>query len=839
MKISASHSIFGYPWIYDLPKGVWATAFDLVRVVLDRLDLKADDPRMTITIRQDKTERFVLIFGGKYVGGFYREKDQVILRFVVPADFDEGTDERLLDLEEPFKDGQLKLVYMFMEDWQGLEDPFLEQVILGARLALSGSGRSNQRKHHLDFLYDVVMDADTREEWMTWISLDPQERVIAAHKALLQDSGNRFEWYKWELAAQFQQRWDIDAPDFGAVLSGLDFSNLLYNQSISFINEARIHPEEARAYYRVLFDESIPLEDRLKRCKVEGDALIRKWRPGWKNAGQDERCLSFFLSFHDLERYTPYKASFYSAYCRYLGIPLKRAGQRYGHYLQLVQDLVNDYITKDEELIRFYQEAISRNEAYARDPQHHLMAQNILYTVFDQLWNTNPEEDIEENTGPVDAQKDDGMNDKPVLNRILYGPPGTGKTWHTIRQSVAIVDPDFFEQHKDDPDNQAIKQRFDELLLRPDDEGKGRIAFCTFHQSMSYEDFVEGIKPETVDGQISYEVRPGIFRQVCKLAGYRSTLSEFNQAYKEWIDNILDTGGLELTTRVQKKPFVATVNSNGSLVAMPKKDEATQMVITKDRIQEYLLTGSTEIKSYLIPLAENFQAQHKLVEKEKTLDRYVLIIDEINRGNVAGIFGELITLLEPDKRAGAVNELAITLPYSREVFQVPSNLYLIGTMNTADRSVEALDAALRRRFHFTEMPPVPALLAGKMVSSFTLEKILTRINDRLLWLKDMDHTIGHAWFMEQENPGWMDIRNVFRDKIIPLLQEYFFGDPGQIGLVLGPGFVSRKEVPDRLPFPRFDHPGRDRTSERVRYEVVIPDDEGSFIQAIEQLMQDE
>ncbi len=835
--MSFSHPIFNTPWLYDLPLEAWAKAFDLAEVVLRRLALKADDPRLAITFRQDSTERFVVVFGGKYAGGFYQENGQVFLRFVVAGDFDLGIDDRLLDLEEPFKDGQTRLVYMALEDWQGINDPFLVEVVNGARLALSRAGRSNQRKHHVDMLYDVIMDPNARKEWMDWIVLSPQERIIAAHKSNLRESGNKEEWYKWELAARFQQHWDLEAPDFGEMLSRLDFSNLLYNQSISFINEARVHPEEARAYYRALFDESVPLDDRLKQCKQHGDALIQAWHPGWKNAGQDERCLSVFLSFHDLEHYAPYKASFYVAYCRYLGISPKRAGLRYGHYLELVNDLVANYITRDEELIRFYQEAISGNEAYARDPQHHLLAQNILYTVFDQLWNTSPEDDSEETFAPDIVPKEEPMHDSPVLNQILYGPPGTGKTWRTIRQSVAIVDPDYFQKHKDEPDNQAIKKRFDELLIRPDDGGKGRIAFTTFHQSMSYEDFVEGIKPEAIDGQITYAIKQGIFRQICDLAEAKKFILNFDSHYDEWIVEIQESEGLDLVTHKLKKPFHVDVNAAGSFVVTPKNGAISSQVISRDRFRKYIYSGQIQrSRSYLTPIAEEFRRKFSLVEEPKTYDRFVLIIDEINRGNVAGIFGELITLLEPDKRAGARNELTITLPYSRDVFQVPANLYVIGTMNTADRSVEALDAALRRRFHFSEMPPKPRLLAGKFIGEYSLEAILSRINERLLWLKDMDHTIGHAWFMEQDAPGWKEIRNVFRDKIIPLLHEYFFGDPGLIGLVLGPGFVKRLEMPGQSPFASFDHPGRDLVHDKVRYTVIMPENEEEMTRAIHQLM---
>jgi Cdc6-like AAA superfamily ATPase len=231
-----------------------------------------------------------------------------------------------------------------------------------------------------------------------------------------------------------------------------------------------------------------------------------------------------------------------------------------------------------------------------------------------------------------------------------------------------------------------------------------RYIFTTFHQSFSYEDFIEGIKPNLVKKEdqsenedIGYHIKPGIFREIVERA----------------INN-----------------------------------------------------------------------------KEK---KYALFIDEINRGNIASIFGELITLIEEDKRD---NEITVTLPYSKDKFGVPSNLYIIGTMNTADRSVEALDTALRRRFTFIEMNPKPDLLSKPeyKCEGLNLEKMLLTINNRLEKLLDKDHCIGHSYFMtikNKQNPN-NELKTIFLNKILPLLQEYFYGDWGKIMLVLGEGFVGLK-----------------------------------------------
>jgi hypothetical protein len=177
--------------------------------------------------------------------------------------------------------------------------------------------------------------------------------------------------------------------------------------------------------------------------------------------------------------------------------------------------------------------------------------------------------------------------------------------------------------------------------------------------------------------------------------------------------------------------------------------------------------------------------------------KVVLVIDEINRGNVSAIFGELITLLEKDKRLGEANELVIALPYSKGQFSVPSNLFIVGTMNTADRSVEALDTALRRRFEFKEMMPDYAVIENEEVNGLQLSEVLKTINERIELLIDRDHTIGHSYFFNVNSEE--ELANAFNNKIVPLLQEYFYGDYGKIGLVLGKGFVE-KQKNDKINF---------------------------------------
>lgn len=482
------------------------------------------------------------------------------------------------------------------------------------------------------------------------------------------------------------------------------------------------------------------------------------------------------------------------------------------------------------------------------------------------------------------------------LNQILFGPPGTGKTFNTINEALKIVDPTYFETHQND--RKKLTDRFKELLIKDSDENKGQIAFCTFHQSFSYEDFVEGIKPKTTESKsVFYHTEPGVFKRICQLAdSYNSTVKvktqgilswneeQFNKAsfYKlslgeannpddrEIYEYCRDNGyiaigfgqendfsglsesdikekcedlklesiaGQQMYTFIhylKKNNYVLISNGNKYIRAIGKvtgdyeyKAESpirynhfrkVEWLFVDENIpvEEIYNIGLSQRTMYKIDeslLKRDFFTNNgqetlmpDLVKEEKN---YVLIIDEINRGNVSSIFGELITLIEKDKRAGCDEELEVTLPYSKEPFKVPSNVYLIGTMNTADRSIEALDTALRRRFSFKEFPPKPYLIKTEgessknsgMVDGIDLENLLNTINTRIEKLIDKDHKIGHSYFLKVNNKE--KLVHAFKNEIIPLLEEYFFGDYGKIGLVLGSSFVEK--VNHEFDFANFEH----------------------------------
>ena len=413
------------------------------------------------------------------------------------------------------------------------------------------------------------------------------------------------------------------------------------------------------------------------------------------------------------------------------------------------------------------------------------------------------------------------MTDKcnnDMLNQILYGPPGTGKTYNTINKALEIILPlskEYNTKSNLEKENELIEaakliyeSNKGKIILKKENDNRellkqvfefykeqGQIEFVTFHQSYGYEEFVEGIKPcglnndcTNENSNIQYKVEDGIFKKLCQEA---SKKNEFVEDINSIDFNDYLTIGQNFETKHGKKFTITEINEDISFEQGNGPHNALRKTILEVLSDEKVMLNDEYYSSQVYIAREIYK---QLKKKESVARNYVLIIDEINRGNISKIFGELITLIEDTKRIGKDEELKITLPYSGKEFGVPSNLYIIGTMNTADRSIALMDTALRRRFEFVEkMPDGEKLKEIKLTDhpEIDIKKIFEVINQRIEYLYDRDHTIGHSYLMNITN--FAGLENAFNNKIIPLLQEYFYDDWEKIRLVLADNQITNED----------------------------------------------
>ena len=915
--------------------------FKLLRDLISKLQLASDNEKLAINYRVDKNSIHVTL-NSRLVLGINKKADFFFMINV--ADYQQIADKTTFFKEDKFVKLAPEAYLLFTDYIQFSEN--LELIrplwLKSCKEYEPAQEKSQYRTHHLSELYQIAMEQNTKH---------PFQKLISDYKKIIMKNGLTDELYKWVLIQKLKGHPNLEAFDFAAEIRNVfpPQNNLVYQLAgATSVRMAQIQAEPYKSCLINLFDETLNLEKRIDEFLKKSNEIYQATE-GKNSSHHDERTLSAYLTFKYPEKYIFYKSSYYEEYCEFLGIKTKNAGEKYVHYLELIHELVDNYLLKDDELLVLINN-LTKGEEYYKDENRLLLAQDVLYQMFEKtkywvfqanpeyydtenalragiiktwmvnqnkkdigkddrviLWitgenagiyalatvNSNikkisdtPEElefyiDKSEANDEVDGVElivDNNIVDNPILkstilahpilkylkqgvqgtnlkasrvqyeaileiidsqiiekpqppikmtplNQILYGPPGTGKTytlqnkyiknfivsnkkqtmeefvkekitnlswWQIIglillegESTVPEIKKHKYIEYKltvsdtknaqatiwgtlqshaiYDSNTVSYTKRFEPLFLnkREDsiwyivDSEKGLISdlvdlaseiqtykdvvvtennwrFTTFHQSMSYEDFIEGIKPLLSDNSseqdVKYHIEKGIFYRCCddaaKLAGFLSL--------KDALTNY---------TKEQRKELFSKAPAFG------------------------------------------------------------IFIDEINRGNIAAIFGELITLIEDDKRLGE-NEIIVELPYSKEKFGVPSNLYIIGTMNTADRSVEALDAALRRRFSFEEMMPKPELITNE-INGINLSKVLEIINKRIEILLDKDHQIGHSYFMSVKSED--DLKSTFKNKIIPLLQEYFFGDYGKIGLVLGSGFVTlEKNMDNNKLFASFD-----------------------------------
>ncbi len=473
------------------------------------------------------------------------------------------------------------------------------------------------------------------------------------------------------------------------------------------------------------------------------------------------------------------------------------------------------------------------------------------------------------------ATRSNKISTPSAINLILFGPPGTGKTYRSAWEAVRLCRGDQFAADFQASDKrEALMVEYRRLVA------EGRIEFVTFHQSMTYEEFVEGLRPTTgedagegpdeVVAGAGFRLTPqeGVFKRISERArldqgdGASSVrLDRAARVFKvalgqrqvederirfgldrglihmgwggdiDWSDERFD-GFNEIYSEWRAKKDSEATGHDGNIVMTfsfrADMQVGDYVVVSdgRDRIQafgkvtgEYFYEPQADFhphrrhvqwlwrddegaeRARFYPNAFRRHSVYKLKQSLVDWDAleaivlrqetprasqsardHVLVIDEINRANISKVFGELITLLEPDKRLGLPNEISLVLPYSKKPFGVPANLHIVGTMNTADRSIALLDTALRRRFTFRELMPDPLVLSSS-VDGINLRRLLATINDRIEYLFDREHQIGHAYFTACVTRR--DVEEVMRHKVIPLLAEYFYEDWSKVAAVLG------------------------------------------------------
>ena len=648
-----------------------------------------------------------------------------------------------------------------------------------------------------------------------------------------------YEEYKWDLLDR------SEGKDVLAVFDGLRGENVIDNPRTDSVIKYLVDNEadKTRVCCQHLIDESVPLNERLAAFKSEIKALCPS---KWKNTANDERTASGLLTCVYPETYTFYKDEIYKNICDYFGYTSRKAGKKYEHFLELVNGFVKSYGEEIQQIM------LNEIKEFKNKPLN-LAVQTLFWCMKDYM---KEELDKKMTTETNNSSKGTWYDDvvrtwERRKNVVLYGAPGTGKTYDVPELAVRLCDPAFMAA---EPSREEIVSRYNQLKMEK------RIAFTTFHQSLDYEDWIEGLRPVVNENnQVTYEIESGIFKKLCEEAerpvvkdkqvgiadnavvwkvslagtgdnpvrsdcmknsyirigwdGYGPVISDetdwsgYNGEGKQILDAYINkmkigdivmscyssqtidaigvvVGDYEFDDSLPNYKRVRRVNwlvknINENIVEM--NEGKTMTLGTVYRLNSITLDN---VKSIL----EKYNTSSKMEENDKV---YVMVIDELNRGNVSKVFGELITLLEADKRKGRINAESVVLPYSKKAFHIPNNVYLIATMNTADRSLGSLDYAIRRRFAFIAEKPFGLEVEGFNEELFELVSSLFVKNfdeykesgwDQTLKLESADTLseeykpedvwIGHSYFLMQDEEGEDNTSNRLLYEIIPLLEEY-------------------------------------------------------------------
>lgn len=648
-----------------------------------------------------------------------------------------------------------------------------------------------------------------------------------------------YEEYKWDLLDR------SEGKDVLAVFDGLRGENVIDNPRTDSVIKYLVENEadKTKVCCQHLTDESVSLNERLAAFKSEIKALCPS---KWKNTANDERTASGLLTCVYPETYTFYKDEIYKNICDYFGYTSRKAGKKYEHFLELINGFVKSYGEEIQQIM------LNEIKGFKNKPLN-LAVQTLFWCMKDYM----KEELKNKMTTETNNSSKETWYDYWVLtwerrkNVVLYGAPGTGKTYDVPEFAVRLCDPAFMAA---EPSREEIVSRYNQLKMEK------RIAFTTFHQSLDYEDWIEGLRPVVNENnQVTYEIESGIFKKLCEEAerpvvkdkqvgiadnavvwkvslagtgdnpvrsdcmknsyirigwdGYGPVISDetdwsiYNGEGKQILDayiNKMKIGDIVMSCyssqtidaigvvggdyefddslpdykRVRRVNWLVK-NINENIVEM--NDGKTMTLGTVYRLNSITLDN---VKSIL----EKYNTSSKMEENDKA---YVMVIDELNRGNVSKVFGELITLLEADKRKGRINAESVVLPYSKKGFHIPNNVYLIATMNTADRSLGSLDYAIRRRFAFIAEKPFGLEVDGfdedlfEKVSSLFVKNFdeykesgwdqtmkLESADTLSEEYKPEDVWIGHSYFLMQDEEGNDNTTDRLLYEIIPLLEEY-------------------------------------------------------------------
>ena len=648
-----------------------------------------------------------------------------------------------------------------------------------------------------------------------------------------------YEEYKWDLLDKSVGK------DVLAVFDGLRGKNIIDNPRTDSVIKYLVENEadKTKACCQHLTDESVPLNDRLAAFKSEIKALCPS---KWKNNANDERTASGLLTCVYPETYTFYKDEIYQNICDYFGYTSQKAGKKYEHFLELINGFVKSYGEEIQQIM------LNEIEEYKNKPLN-LAVQTLFWCMKDYMQEKLKKKmTTDTNNSSKGAWYDDVVRIwERRKNVVLYGAPGTGKTYDIPELAVRLCDPSFMSKGRS---REEIVKRYNQLK---DDE---RLTFTTFHQSLDYEDWIEGLRPVVNEtSQVTYEIEDGVFKRLCeaaersKLEGNQYGISPDadvwkvslkrtgdNDVRKDCMENgyirigwdeygadISDETDWSIRNEKGKKILNAYINKMkvGDIVMScysSKEIDAIGVITGEYRYDEslpaykrirpvhWLIKGKREniverndgkemvestvyrLKSIHVEDVKTILEKYGVfIEQEKDDKPYVMVIDELNRGNVSKVFGELITLLEADKRKGSKNEESVKLPYSKKSFHVPDNVYLIATMNTADRSLGSLDYAIRRRFAFISERPIGLVddrfnaelfekVSRLFVKNFDAYKAsgwdatmrLLPADTLCDEYRPEDVWIGHSYFLMQDEEGVDNTRERILYELIPLLEEY-------------------------------------------------------------------